>query len=50
VIEDKDGERKVLRGRGAGRYATTEAVIADLFDIRHALNDSLTSKFVEAAL
>ncbi len=34
VIKHADGRSKVLRGRGAGRYATTEAVIADLFDLR----------------
>lgn len=34
VIEGECGRTTVLRGRGAGRYATTESVIADLFDIR----------------
>jgi homoserine dehydrogenase len=37
IIETSDGETEILRGRGAGRYATTESVIADLFDIREQL-------------
>lgn len=31
-----DGRRQVLRGRGAGRWPTAEAVVADVLDvIRH---------------
>jgi homoserine dehydrogenase len=37
VFESEDGKKDILRGRGAGRHATTEAVIADLFDIRRSL-------------
>lgn len=33
-LETANGKIKFLRGRGAGRWATTEAVIADLFDAR----------------
>ncbi|HEY2846836.1 MAG TPA: homoserine dehydrogenase [Pyrinomonadaceae bacterium] len=33
LIEDALGRRRVIRGRGAGRHATTEAVMADLFDL-----------------
>lgn len=32
-IETTDGKIKFTRGRGAGREATTEAVLADLFDL-----------------
>jgi|GEM_PF-6070526 len=37
LIETERGEEILLRGRGAGRYATSESVIADLFDIRTAI-------------
>ena len=33
LIETEKGKQKLIRGRGAGRFATSEAVIADLFDI-----------------
>jgi homoserine dehydrogenase len=33
IIETASGTSHVLRGRGAGRYPTAEAVLADLFDI-----------------
>lgn len=48
VIEHDDGRRRVLSGRGAGRYATTEAVIADLFDVRRTISGS-ANKVREAA-
>ncbi|MBX7061948.1 MAG: homoserine dehydrogenase [Pyrinomonadaceae bacterium] len=32
-FETEDGTRHVVRGRGAGRYATAEAVLGDIFDI-----------------
>jgi len=35
LIESIDGQKAIVRGKGAGRYPTTEAVIADLFDIRN---------------
>lgn len=38
LIETETRGEIIVRGRGAGRYATTESVIADLFDIREALN------------
>jgi homoserine dehydrogenase len=34
VIERMAGERTTVTGRGAGRWPTTEAVIADLFELR----------------
>ena len=49
VIEDERGGRRVLRGRGAGRYATTEAVMADLFDVHRSINNAPLAKFLEAA-
>ncbi len=36
-LETTDGEVKFVRGRGAGRWATSEAVIADLFDARREI-------------
>ena len=34
VVEMENGETLSVRGTGAGRWPTTEAVIADLLDIR----------------
>ena len=34
IIKPEVGEQLVLSGAGAGRWPTTEAVMADLFDIR----------------
>jgi homoserine dehydrogenase len=34
VIELANGEATIVTGRGAGRWPTTEAVIADLFELR----------------
>jgi homoserine dehydrogenase len=34
LIETVSGRRTLLTGRGAGRYPTSESVLADLFDIR----------------
>ena len=36
LIEQESGEQLVISGRGAGRWPTTEAVMADLFDIRRS--------------
>lgn len=36
-IETADGEVEFVSGRGAGRWATTEAVIADLLDLRREI-------------
>lgn len=33
-LETTDGRTKIVKGRGAGRFPTTESVIADLFDLR----------------
>lgn len=35
-ITDKDGQQTLVYGRGAGRWPTTEAVIADLLEIHSA--------------
>jgi len=35
LIELVSGETFVVSGTGAGRWPTTEAVVADLIDIRH---------------
>jgi homoserine dehydrogenase len=34
-IETESGQTHFLKGHGAGRYPTTESVVADLFDVRH---------------
>lgn len=34
VVEPEEGDAIVVSGKGAGRWPTTEAVMADLFDIR----------------
>jgi len=34
LLEHADGTNRSIRGRGAGRWATTEAVVADLLDLR----------------
>lgn len=47
IFESRDGKTEILKGRGAGRFATTEAVIADLFDIRRSLETK--KAFVAAA-
>lgn len=36
VIERTDGSREILRGRGAGRWPTAEAVIGDLLELARA--------------
>jgi homoserine dehydrogenase len=38
IIETGNGARRIVCGRGAGRWPTTEAVIADLFAIRCELS------------
>ncbi|HQZ82103.1 MAG TPA: homoserine dehydrogenase [Pyrinomonadaceae bacterium] len=40
LFETEDGGRHVVRGRGAGRYATAEAVLGDIFDIYYETLDS----------
>lgn len=34
IVETENGERVIVSGKGAGRWPTTEAVMADLFDLR----------------
>ena len=36
VFDFTDGDRYVIRGKGAGRWPTTESVMADLYDILNA--------------
>lgn len=43
MIESDSGQMKFLKGRGAGRYATTEAVIADLFDVQYIIGNLLSN-------
>lgn len=43
-IETEAGSTRLTRGRGAGRHATTESVIADLFDVRDAVYTSSTNE------
>ena len=37
LIESQTGKSWEVNGRGAGRWPTTEAVLADLFDLRRDL-------------
>ncbi|PYT01575.1 MAG: hypothetical protein DMF63_01645 [Acidobacteria bacterium] len=39
LLEQNDESIRLIRGRGAGRWATTEAVVADLLDIRKRSRD-----------
>jgi len=48
VIETDGGYRKTIKGRGAGRYATTESVMADLFDLRRDHAKSQPFRYKEA--
>jgi homoserine dehydrogenase len=34
LIETESGSKRFVRGRGAGRFPTTESVLSDLFDLR----------------
>lgn len=36
VIEWDDGQREIVRGRGAGRWPTAEAVLADILEVARA--------------
>ena len=36
VFDFTDGDRYVIRGKGAGRWPTTESVMADLYDVSEA--------------
>ncbi len=40
VIRTRDGTIEVLRGKGAGRWPTTIAVVADLLDLYRGRNRS----------
>jgi len=41
IVESQTGRTWDVRGRGAGRWPTTEAVLADLFDLhRESIGDS----------
>lgn len=45
VLERDDGSREVFTGKGAGRWPTSESVIADLLELarEHALRDDTTA-------
>ncbi len=47
LIEGENGKRTFLRGRGAGRYPTAEAVIADLFDLRNEIGNGASQSLSE---
>jgi len=47
VIETENGQTKTIKGRGAGRYATTESVMADLLDLHSELARPQPSKYKE---
>lgn len=49
VIARSDGTRLTVSGRGAGRWPTTEAVIADLLDLRHRQRGAVARVQSEAA-
>ena len=44
LIQSQSGKRWTISGRGAGRWPTTEAVLADLFDLRRQLISSETEQ------
>lgn len=48
VVEFQNGEKKILRGKGAGRWPTTESVLADLFTLVHQ-NRRISTQSEEAA-
>src|SRR5439155_23736413 len=49
IIETENGARPIVCGTGAGRWPTTEAVIADLFAIRRELSvaESISAELEE---
>ena len=49
LLETNDGETVTVRGRGAGRWPTTEAVVADLFDLYRDGTPSVRRYAVAAA-
>ena len=44
VIDHLDGSRSRLRGRGAGRWATSESVVADLLELSRSLTQSTQAR------
>ena len=48
-LETTAGEVKYIRGAGAGRWATTEAVMADLLDLRREFAPSVKKRAAQAA-
>lgn len=43
LVQTESGQSWIARGRGAGRWPTTESVIADLFDLRRESIQTLAS-------
>ncbi len=48
VLELESGERRVFKGRGAGRWPTTEGVLADLLDCARTAGDHAARRLVSA--
>lgn len=48
-LETSAGEVKYIKGRGAGRWATTEAVLADLLDARREFTPVVKKRAARAA-
>ena len=47
LIETETGETIIVSGQGAGRWPTTESVIADLFDIRREAQPGQSTEEIE---
>ena len=49
-LEHTDGTVRSIRGRGAGRWATTEAVVADVLDLRTESREQVPLAIARAAV
>lgn len=49
LIEDRDGRKRFVTAKGAGRYPTTEAVISDLFDLHRLHQHTLVPTFARCS-
>ena len=47
LIETETGETIIVSGQGAGRWPTTESLIADLFDIRREAQPAQSTVEIE---
>lgn len=52
LVEEQDGSKRFVTAKGAGRYPTTESVIADLFDLyrHHQRTPARSAKAAEAGI